>query len=240
MRMVYFFVIMVLVGSLLTGCESKTDKKLNELYAQGNGYLELGDHESAITVFKQMLEIKDNELVERKLDEAIIDKIETDISYLNLESKGLLEKEELENVIRTVNEMLEIKDSPQLRERLERARTEINAVKIVRELIGEFKNIKANIGNTFSSDAIMELIEPTKILINQLDEMELSDGSHISLYIKLLNDNPMYQLYKKEYMNGGTIISNGYEDSIIFSSKKVRVRAVVGDILKIKVPSKHN
>jgi len=220
-------------------CESKTEKQLNQLYKQANGYLNEGDYEGAITVFNQMLELKDDPMVKEKLDNVLLEKLEDDIRQLNLEADDLLEKGELEEALKVINQMLEKKDDPKFRERLEEIKAEVHAVKIVKKLIVLLKNIQDNIDYSPSSAAIMKLIKPTKELIDQLDEIKLSSGSDIASYINSLNNNPVYQLYKSDYMSGKTIESRGYEDSVIVSTKRFRVKVVIDEILKVEFPSKY-
>lgn len=238
-RTAYFVMSMILITSILIGCESKTDKQLNQLYEQANGYLDSGDYENAITVFNQMLEIKDDPMIKQKLDNTMIEKMEQHLGQLNLEVIESLDKGKFEDAINILNQMLEIKDDPSIRERLEDIKHELQAVGIIQEFIEELKKIQAGIGNSRNADDIMKLIKPTEKLVNQIDEIEISRDSEISQYIKSLKSNPLYQLYKSDYVSGSSIQTGGYEDMITLSSKIFRVKMVVDGILEVELPSEY-
>jgi len=224
--------LLILVAIVVVGCESKEEKQLNRLYERASGYLEAGEHENAIKVFDQMLEIKDDPKIKEKLDNTIIESIEKKANQISSGSNWPRKKVRFESQIKTLNQMLEETNDPGMTKRLENLKNEIEAIEVVGKLIEAFKNIQNNIADSLSSDDIMTLIYPTGKLIEQLDGMKLGSNSNIAAFINSLNSNPVYQLYKSKYVNGSSILTDGYEDSFIIDSKIIRVEMVVEDILE--------
>lgn len=182
-----FFITILLFLTIVSGCESKTDKQLNELNGQANELLDQGDLEGAIGVFNQMLALEDNEMVKDKLEATM---------------------------------------------------AEYDAVETTKQLFNEFNRINDNIGSTFSSSDIMNLIRPAEVVINKLEKIDTSSETEISRFIKDFKQNPLYQLFKSDYLSGKTI-QTGYDDFVILDTKKFRVKYLMAELLKTKLPDKY-
>lgn len=151
-----------------------------------------------------------------------------------------LDKGDLENTIDLFNKMLIIKDNTMIRDRLEEIKIEQQAVETTKQLFIEFKRIGDNIDSSFSSDDIMEQIKPIEEVIDSFDKLDTSKETEISQFVKKFEGNPEFQLFKNDYVSGKTIKSGLYEDSLILSTKKLRVKIVVNDLLKTELPSKYS
>lgn len=182
-----FFIVILVILTIVSGCESKTDKKLNELNGQANELLDQGDLEGAIGVFNQMLALEDNEMVKDKLEATM---------------------------------------------------AEYDAVETTKQLFNEFNRIHNDIGSSFSSSDIMNLIRPAEVVIDKLEKIDTSGETGISKFIKDFKQNPLYQLFKSDYLSGKTI-QTGYDDFVILDTKKFRVKYLMAELLKTKLPEKY-
>lgn len=79
-KQVSLYLVLILIAFFTIGCQSKTDKIINEKYSQAETYVENGDLESAINIYNEILTIQDSELVKQKLENAIAEKKAVDLT----------------------------------------------------------------------------------------------------------------------------------------------------------------
>lgn len=224
-------VCIVLTASIVIGCESKTDKQLNLLYEQVNGYLDSGDIVNAVAVFNQMLEIKDDPNIRQKRDHTI----EQHLDQMNVQVSDFLNAGNFEGALDILNKMLDINDDPVVIQRIEGVKNEQQALEAIKQLFEELITLTEVIDYAISSDDIMELLEPTKKTINQIEKLELGGESNFSRFVNSFKNNPVYQLYKKDYLSGDSI-QTGYDDIITITSKQFRVEMIADSLLEEIIP----
>lgn len=229
----------ILAFILASGCESRTDKQLNSLYREATSYLEAGDLENAADVFNEMLEIKNDPQIREKLDRTLADKIELELTKLDEQAVKQLEEGNFAAAEATVEEMLALKETPEAKQRLQEIKRDRKALITINALYGEWEKVREDISSAASGAAIMRLLAPAQAIVADLEAIDLSGNSEATRYIRALLDNPLYQLYKSDYLSGKTIVTE-FEDSITISSKKFRVSAVVDGLLEAQPPAPPN
>ncbi|GIP22605.1 tetratricopeptide repeat protein [Paenibacillus sp. J22TS3] len=145
----------------------------------------------------------------------------------------------LEQAIQTYEQVLKLKESSLVSDRLKEAEAEKKAVDLVRSFQDELGTISAHINSVSSSDEIMELLEPIRSITTELDLYETNKDTEIAGFIKELQSNPEYQLFTKDYVSGATIRPLIYEDAIIVNSKIFRVKIIVDDLRELELPKKY-